>query len=312
MPREIVVVRVHGLDAPAATEAGEHVEGERHGEEGGGVARAGLVELGGDAVVETPRDDRRVDQRLVPRRDPEEARRAGCHRPLVQVGGVEVDAERIDVERHVAGHVRAVGEDEYAPLAAHRGDVRERQKERGLRGEVVDDEHPGGRAEALGDGIDERAGWGTGKGERDAAVRCPRGARRVDGGVGDAAVAERRGHDLVTGREGKRAQHGVGRGRDVVDGDEVRGVDTDEGGDHGGRSAHARVVAPLGAGLGQLTQEEPCGVALHLDDELGLVGEDRTRRRADRSVVEVRELRDRCHCPSRPRPNGGVVGIAGR
>ncbi len=135
----------------------------------GRVAGAEQIELGGDPVVEPPRDHRRVQVALVLLGRPQNAGTPWRPRPLVQVGDVPIDPEGIDVDRDVARHVRAVGQYQYAPLVAQRGDLGERQYECSCRCDVIDDEQPSAIAEPAGDGRDEVGTCGTGLRKFDRA-----------------------------------------------------------------------------------------------------------------------------------------------
>ena len=61
-------------------------------------------------------------------------------RPLVQVGGIPVDAERRDVKRQRPGRVRAVDEHRHAASVTGRSNRGHRHHERSLRGDVIDDD----------------------------------------------------------------------------------------------------------------------------------------------------------------------------
>ena len=167
------------------------------------------VPVGEGAVVAVaPRDHERLDPALVLRPRPEEAGALRRAEPLVAVAGVDVGAERLEVERQLAGRVRAVDDRERARRPRRRADLRHRQHERGRRGDVADRDGLRPRP----DRVDELVRLGVDE------LRAHELPRPRDGAV----LVPRRQH-LVAGLEPQRADDRVQTGGGVRDEDEVVG-----------------------------------------------------------------------------------------
>ena len=263
-------------------------EGRRRREVGGGVSRADQIELGGVALVEPPRDDRGVRRRLPLRRRPQEAAAARHERPLVQVRGVPVAAERRHIERDRAGRMRTIGQHGHAEAMQPRRDLGQRQQQRGVGRNVIDDGDPGARPDGALEGIGDGAGTER-RLEDDRAHRRAPFAGGIHRGIRHAAVAEIAHQHLVARREREPAQHGVGAGRGVVDKHHVVAVGMHKGGDRICRNAHPRTATAgvAGGDGGEFAQQEAAGLTLHLVLDGALRLEDTTRCRADGSVIEI-------------------------
>ena len=196
----------------------------------GGIARPlPAVPVGEGAVVAVaPRDHERLDPALVLRPRPEEAGALRRAEPLVAVAGVDVGAERVEIERQLARRVGAVDDRERSGRARRRADLRHREHERGRRGDVADRDRPRPRPdrgrELVRLGVDE--------------LRADELPRPRHGAV----LVPRRQH-LVAGLEAERADDRVQTGSRVGDEDEIVGARAEKGGQRGARPGSQLVEA---------------------------------------------------------------------
>ena len=105
-----------------------------------------------DGLLVPPADDRPLDAILMLRPHVEEAGSLRRAEPLVAVPCIEIRAERLEVERNLAGSVRAVDDGDEAGLAAAAHDLVDREQHARRRRDVgrVHDARP------LGAGGEER------------------------------------------------------------------------------------------------------------------------------------------------------------
>src|SRR5204863_7401685 len=78
------------------------------GEPGRTIARAGPVELRGEAAAVAVRYRRRMERRLRLRARPEKPAAARCEQPLVAIADIPVGAERGHIELELPGRVGAI------------------------------------------------------------------------------------------------------------------------------------------------------------------------------------------------------------
>ena len=263
---------MEGGGEPAAAvevERGVRLDRGRDRQRGRGIARPlPAVPVGEGAVgAVAPRDHERLDPALVLRPRPEESRALRRAEPLVAVAGVDVRAERLEIERELARCVGAV-DDRECPRRPRRGaDLRHRQHERRRRGDVADGDRPRPRPDRVHElvrlGVDEPRAHEL-PGPRDGAVLVPG-----------------RQH-LVAGLEPERADDGVQSGGSVRDEDEIVGSRAEEGGQRGARP---------GRQLVESAGEELDRVALELALQLLVAREDGRRAGAVAAVVEERDPR---------------------
>ena len=116
---------------------------------------------------------------------PEEPARPRGVRPLVQVGGVPVGAERRHVERDRPGRMRAVDEHGNAARVTDSDDRRDRQDERAHRRDVIDDDErrPVGEARC-----ESRRPTCSGRGQRERHLQDADGRRRERCAANRAAI----------------------------------------------------------------------------------------------------------------------------
>ena len=214
--------------------------------------------------------------------DVEERRPLRRADPLVQVAGVEGDVERAEVERQHAGGVGAVDERVDAVRAQLSNDPLDREDERGLAGDVIDEQE----ARAVGDFREHALDDGVGRVDREGDVdgddlRAVERADEVEG-VARGVVFVRGDEELVVLVEVERAEDGVDAGGGVGDEGEVVGRSAEEVGQHGAGGVEARL---------DLVREKTHRLALHLLAQRGLHRQDRARRRAEGTVIEERDGR---------------------
>ena len=226
------------------------------------------VTVGEGAVgAVAPRDHERLDPALVLRPHPQEACTLRCAEPLVAVAGVDVRAERIEIERQLPGRVSAVDDRERTDRTCCRADLRHRQHERGRRRDVADGDglrlRPDRLRELVRLCVDEIR-----------AHELPRPRH------GTVLVAGRQ--HLVAGLEPQGADDGVQTGGGVRDEDEVVGARAEEDGQRGARP---------GRQLLETAGEELDRIALELPLQVLIAGEDGRRTGSEAAVVEERDPR---------------------
>src|SRR5690606_19345144 len=86
-----------------------------------------------------PTDDERLYPTLFFRAHIEERGALGRAQPLVEIAGVDIDAERGHVERDLARRMRAVDDDEDAGLARALAELFDRKGQGGGRGDVAEE-----------------------------------------------------------------------------------------------------------------------------------------------------------------------------
>ena len=149
-----------------------------------------------------PADDRAVDALLMFRPHVQEARSLRRAQPLVAIARVEVRAERLEVERHVARGVCAVDDGREARVARTAHDLLDRQQQAGCGGDVrgVHDARPLGlaREELLDDVADRQRHL------RSDVARARARADRLPRHVARAVLEARREH-LVARLEVERS-----------------------------------------------------------------------------------------------------------
>ena len=147
---------------------------------------------------------------------------------------------------------------------------------------MVDDRQPGALRHGADDQVSRLLGARTGEGNRDD--HDP-GARAFGGNpqdVPDGVVAVIGGEDLVPGLELERSRNRVDAGGGVRDEDEVLCVRPDECGERSARLIQGRF---------QVADEEGDRLALHPLAPGVLGRQHRSRRRAERAVVQERDAR---------------------
>ena len=185
-----------------------------------------------------------MDHRLPLGRRPEDPAAARRVCPLVQVGGIPIDPERRDVESARAGNMCAVHQDRDPARVTFGRDRRHGQHERGLRGDMIDDDELGVRGERADDRLHDVAGVAHGVLDVD---RSKHRVTLVTDGAGrerDRAVRQIGRHDFIAGAKRERSEYRVHAGRDVGDEHEIVGARTEERGHLVAGFAQARHGAP--------------------------------------------------------------------
>ena len=107
-------------------------------------------------------------------RRPEHAAAARRERPLVQVGRVPVDAQRGDVDVDRAGRMGGVDQHRHAARATRRGHLGERQDQRRLARDVVEQRDPRARRDARSTARTKPRPGRGGNGKAKVASEAPR------------------------------------------------------------------------------------------------------------------------------------------
>ena len=255
---------------------------------GGRVVGAGPVELLAEAAavllgLVAVADHERVDARLAVAPHVQERGALGRAQPLVRVAGVVRGAQRVErraapcparARRPPACRRRARASAAHQPL--------DREHEPGRAGHVVEQREPRARGHACEHALhDRRRPSRSGTGPRAVTTRAPAPSgdelRRLPAGAVRVVGRE----DLVARRELERAQHRVDAAGRVADEGEVPGLGAQER-----RHLRARVGEPPAP----VARQEVDRLALHLAPQLPLPLEDRARARAERAVVQVRDV----------------------
>ena len=288
LPDEHMVVLVDGALAQLAQER----DPLRSSQVVGRVTRSDPPELVVEALVQPPRDHGRVEIGLPLGRRPQEAAAARREGPLVEVGRIPVHPECGHVEPKRARAVSAVGQHRDASVAARGCDLAERQDEGRVRGDVVDDHQPGARTKSGRDPLENRARPRLRIGQLDRTHSRAGPAGGVARSPQHAPVGMVGEQELVALAEVERAQDGVdARGR-VVDEHDVSAFRSDEVGDGVGCRAQPSRSRALGADhADDLPVEHARRLPLDLVPQALLQVEHPSRRRAQRPVVEIRDLR---------------------
>jgi hypothetical protein len=188
--------------------------------------------------------------------------------------------------------MRPVHQHRHAARPARICDLAHREDERGLGRDVVHEDESRPRRERFLDGANDRVRMLDGMRQRRLAHGRARAACDVARRLRDAAVSERRGHDLVPGPEIERAEHGVGSGGRVLHEREIGFACVDEARHLASRGAEQglRTKRAPRVGRHQVTQKELGRSPLDLVPDLLLRLEHAARRRADRAVVQVGDV----------------------
>ena len=152
LSREAVHVGEDRVEIPLAQERDTF----RRGEVARRIAGGLVLELGMKPMAGAPGDDRMMESGLMLGLRPENAARPGRVRPLVQVRRVPVGADGGNVDGDGARRMGAVDQHRHAASVAGGRDRRDRQHERGLRGDVVGHHQLRPRRERRHEGVDDR------------------------------------------------------------------------------------------------------------------------------------------------------------
>ena len=196
----------------------------------------------------------------------------------MKVAGVVSGADGAEIERDLSRGVCTVDERVDAARAHLRNDALDRQNERGLAGDVIDQQ----QARALGDFPQHALDYVVrrGDGERhvdDHDLRAGEAAGVVEH-VARGVVFVRGDEQLVVLVEVERAQHGIDAGGCVGDEGDVLRLRADERRDLGARGVEQRL---------ELAHHEPHRLALQPCAVLVLLGQHCDGRGAEGAVIEV-------------------------
>ena len=173
------------------------------------------------------------------------------------------------------------------------GDRGERQHQRALRRDVIDDGERRLRANRSGERLHDviRRAHRV-RHLRHAHGRAPL-ARGKHHGPRHTAIAEIRDEDLVVGPDRPGAKNRVRAGRRVVDEHEVVTAHANELADGVGRLPQPGALGSRmpDDDLAELPQQIPAGIALDVVTDAALGVEYWQRRDADRAVIQIREAR---------------------
>ena len=184
--------------------------------------------------------------------------------------------------------MRAVGQHRHASGLQSTRDFSERQNDRGVGHDVLDD----GDARVRGDRSHE------GVGDRDRFERlghlhggdtCATFASGVRGGLRDSPVTQLADEHLVARLEWKRAEHGIRTRGGVINEDHILASRLDERRDAVGSHSQARLFgSPVTHDvLGQLAELETARLALGFGLNRALGVEDTSRRCANGRVIQI-------------------------
>ncbi len=236
----------------------------------------------GAVAVPPPAHDQRLEDGLDLAASVEERGALRSVHPLVAVAGVEVGAERAQVQDDLAGGVGAVDDRDDPALAGAPEEAGHRKDDRGGRGDVADREDLRPGRDRRPDRLDERVSGIDWDGDRPPHVtRAALGADERPGAVDGAVLVIGREH-LVAGPEAYRPRHGVERGGRVREEREVVRVGAHELAERGARRPHQPLATPA---------QEFDRLALQLALPGLIPLEHRPRARPERAVVEVDDVR---------------------
>ncbi len=212
----------------------------------------------------------------------EEGRAFGATEPFVTVPGVEVCAQRLQIQLHLAGSVGPIHHSEDARLPGPLTDGLHRQDEGRGRGDVAQEDHPGPGRDSLPEGLHQLPWLLDGQGQRLMHQASPPLTAVEAPGPFRSPVLVVGGEHLVPRLEIQGAGHDVHPESGVGHEDQVVL-----------RRAHVRRQGAPGLGelMGQATDQEVHWLGLQLPLP-GLVAlEDGPRAGAEAAVVQENHVR---------------------
>jgi hypothetical protein len=199
----------------------------------------------------------------------------------VAIAGVEIGAQRIEVERDVAGRMGAIDHREDAALPGLEDRPLDWEDQRRWRRDVAQEQYPRAIGKAGEDGVGEGL-FGDERHRRlDRRDFGAGAAGNVGPGLFECRVLVVSGQDLVAGLEVERLRDDVQSLGSVDEAHDIVRTGAEAGGERDAGDAHP---------LGQLAAEESYRLAFELKLP-GLIGlEHRTRAGAERAVVEEDDI----------------------